>query len=42
MIDLDDAREYLRRTLEDDIEITDPDVLDAAAVVLVNGKGVLP
>ena len=38
MIDLDAAREYLRRTLEDEIEIADPDVLDAAVLVLVNGK----
>jgi hypothetical protein len=38
MIDLEAAREHLRETLSDSIEIDDEAVLDAAALVVVNGK----
>lgn len=40
MIDLELARRYLVATLPADepVEIADPDLLDAAVLVLVNGK----
>jgi hypothetical protein len=42
MIDLEAARRYLRKLLGKNIEITDPAVLDAAAAVVVKGKGAKP
>lgn len=41
MIDLDEVRLFLIDALPagEPVEIEDPDILDAAAAVIVNGKG---
>jgi hypothetical protein len=41
MIDVDAAREYLRDTV-DVVEVSDDQILDDAAIVILNGKKSAP